>query len=186
MDYESIYITWKELCEERENDILNAWSKGASIFTSVMKDNEFPPSIIRGFATKLQLKILFEYYSTDVVLYRTDSLLVGSSPNQVWTNPDGNWLKTIDIAIEHENQIEGNKGGYQEICHLLTTNAKFKILIGYPERFSENDIASDFQSLLAKCSENSEILFISGQKINNKITWNGFLLTNKSYKQLEI
>ena len=135
-------------------DILNS-QPYSSQYLEASQDNssltEFIPHMVDELANQMGLchycgNRNWDYYATDHVLYRSDEdqVPVGSLPNKTST-VKGCWLKRIRVAFEHENRMDGDKGGYQEIAHLMIVNADMKVLMGYAE-YGDNydDYARDY------------------------------------------
>lgn len=184
--YNLFYKTWKEICLEKEKILTNKWGNKKKYTYQILKKKN---SIIEILAKKLNLLTYYEYYSIDTVLYSDIDRLSFSPKNKTWKAEDtiqGTWLRHIKIAFEHENVITGPKGGYQEICHLLTTNADYKVLVGYSALNEQKKISKDFQEILKDLSSKDCILLILGDLLpNSKIVWNGFLLSNETIKHIE-
>ena len=138
-------------------------------------------------ANALNLEVFNEYYSIDAVLYEKESDVVNNkAKNETWTNTRGLWLKHIQIAFEHENELYGPTGGYQEICHLLTINSDLKVLVGYAGKDFCDKVAEDFQNIMSNINDtNQSILLILGYLDGDNIQWIGYNLTENSFSRVE-
>jgi hypothetical protein len=94
----------------------------------------------------------------------------------------GDWLKCIKIAFEHENNL---KTAYQEICHLLTTNAETKVLVTYAEKEQTAKHAEDFCTIMkGETEQNILVIFGSYDNAKKVYDWTGYELTQTGPKTM--
>jgi len=171
---EKFYQVWIEVCEENKIKLNNAWNNNAQYTDLVLKNKN---SITMQISKKLKMKIHYEYYSIDAVFFNNEDLVLEKAKNNTWQNIDGEWLTSFRIALEHENYVYGEKGAYQEICHLLTVSSELKVLVTYQDEINVKNIAYDLNSAIPNNSyDKQSILLITGSKENGEIVWNGFIL----------
>ena len=181
--YEIFFKEWKNICKQNEQDLFDKWDN-CKEYTSIILNND--KSITQQIAELFGLSVLHEYYFIDAVFYdEKNDVVVSEAKNKTWTSTQGTWLKNIEIAFEHENHLSGARGGYQEICHLLTTRSKLKILVGYAENNSHDEYAEDFQSILVNDKDvQQSILFILGYMENDTIKWKGYILETDKVRKI--
>ena len=175
-----LFNVWKQVCSNHEQKLLMNWSSLKNYTNAVLYNCD---AVIYDFAKQLNLEIAQEYYSIDAVFYKPSDKVSPYPKNGTWTSIQGNWLKRIRIAFEHENCLDGVKGGYQEISHLLILQADYKILVGYGERESI-DYAEDYASIITSSGHEDKILFIYGQTDGTSISWDGYILSEKGISKL--
>lgn len=182
--HQKFFETWCLVCKNNKKKLLENWNKPPKkYYTPLILKNK--NSITKQIAKKLELEVFHEYYSHDAVFYTKSDIVKEYPPNNTWQTTKGCFLTHIKIAFEHENTITGKDGGYQEICHLLTTNSELKVLIGYLNEEQQKDCAEDFQSIIAGQNDKSQtILLILGDQINNSIIWNGYVLLHDKYEKI--
>jgi hypothetical protein len=181
--YQKFFETWCLICKKIEKNLLEKWDSRDSFTKIILKDEN---CITKQIAKKLGLEVFHEYYSHDAVFYTKSDIVKEYPPNNTWRTTGGCFLTHIKIAFEHENIITGKAGGYQEICHLLTTNSNLKILVGYIAEYKQKGCVEDFQSIIASQNDtNQSILLILGALNNNKITWNGYVLNHDNWEKMK-
>jgi len=176
---EDFFTAWKEVCIQNEQILKNSWYQPTE-YTEIIKGGQNKTSIISQIANKIGLLFLNEYYSTDVLFYKRNDVVQNTSKNGTWLDTDGNWLRKIRIAFEHENKIEGI---YHEICHLLTISSDLKVVVTYPNHENHIKYVEDCQSILNNYDvDNKEILLILGfRNTNEDILWEGYILSTQKY-----
>lgn len=175
MTNKQIYNTWQKVCQRNNEKLLKNWDNTSEYTKTMLKNDD---AVLYEFAAELGLSAIGEYYSLDAVFYHESDVVSSESKNKVWTRTNGNWLKRIRIAFEHENAIDGAQGAYQEICHLITVKAENKVLVGYLANHTPQEYAEDFQSIIKDSGTKDNVLLILGYKNQlNKIEWCGFELT---------
>lgn len=177
--YKSFFKIWKDICIKKEKDLLDNWGSKIEYTKQIFRKRD---NIINDLASRLNLNVYCEYYFLDAVFYSNEDRLTFTPEHKSWNGKNvkqGTWLRHIQIVLEHENEIFGAKGGYQEICHLLTTNADYKVLVGYSFLEEQQNISRDMQEIMKGISSLEYILLILGDLVDDgkKIAWNGYILS---------
>ncbi len=137
------------------------FEKYCAAFSSNLEFTSFIRMIVEKLASAIQLRVLHEYYSIDHVFYKDEDIIKQNA--HTWSMPPHSlWLKHFRIIMEHENHLEGRSGGYQEVSHLMVTNADAKVLVGYGNNYDNYDFyAIDYQAIMRELDyEPQPILFI--------------------------
>jgi hypothetical protein len=174
---------WKEVCKENKAKLLQLSDDTSAYTDFILKNNN---CIIEKIATKLGLEHFPEYYKIDAVLYDPSDYISCPSEHKTWGREMGYWLKRIIVAFEHENNL---KTAYQEIAHLLITEAKIKVVVTYAEKNNTKNHAKDFCKILENFKNNyTPILVIFGcydvTQTQGKYEWIGYELTKEGPKEL--
>lgn len=161
----NFFKLWLEVVLLNKASLEKIWRNHRE-FTKLIKGNE--NSIVSQIGKKFNL-LTYEqdYYSTDCLFYNKEDRLP-NIPNQYW-------FRDIQIAFEHENTFRS--GIYQEICHLLITNARLKVLVTYPVNTPTKDLSDLYDIIkVTRHSEelvkNESLLLIFGYE--NGFSWEGF------------
>lgn len=178
----TFYNTWLEVVNRNKSHLLSNWRTNKP-FTSLMLHND--DSIICQVAEELKLLCYNrDYYALDAVLYKKeDKVPINSMGLKI---PDDKvCLSDIQIAFEHENTFKS--GIYQEISHLLITNAKLKVLVSYPEDTPSAELDYLHEIILNtrhadELSKNENFLIIFGYE--NGFAWEGFVFKKDKWKKL--
>ena len=182
ISHKKFFDVWCQICKNEEKVLLNNWYRRPKKTNIILKNKNCITSQI---AKQLDLEVFNEYYYHDAVFYIKSDIVKEYPKNKTWKETGGCFLTTFQVAFEHENIITGKTGGWQEICHLLTTNSELKVLVGYLPEKKQNGCAEDFQSIIASQNDkNQSILLILGDQINNSITWNGYILMHDKYEKI--
>lgn len=129
-------------------------------YCAAFRSNKTLTSYIRStvfeLADRLSLLVQPEYYSLDYAFYSREDLVPKNCCT--WNKADTIWLKRIRMAFEHENKLDGQAGGFQNLSHLLLTKADAKILVGYGKTTESYDqYALAYQN---RMTDSDPLLFI--------------------------
>lgn len=146
-------------------------------FTPYIKGDD--NCVIEEVADKLNLLCYpRDYYSIDTLLYKQEDLVPLLKEGCYW-------FRDIRVAFEHENNFRS--GLYQEVSHLLLTNADLKVLVTYPNEDTTNElkylheiISGNRQS--KSISEEENFLLIFGYETG--FEWDGFVYKQDDWKQI--
>jgi len=170
---QEFFETWKKVCNKNEKMLIKL-SDFPTDYTNLILKND--NCIIEQIADKFGMETSPEYYQIDAVLCKQSDYFQCQSEHKTWGARTGYWLNQIRVAFEHENNL---KSAYQEIAHLLTTNAVTKILVTYAEKEKTGNHAKDFCKLIDNLdSYEPYIMVIFGcyNKTENKYEWIGYEL----------
>lgn len=180
----TIQREWMAICNGRMDEYVEAFKSNGE-FTSYIG------RVVEQLGEVLGLKVYSEYYALDHIFYKEEDLV----PNMAntWSKGPTHWFKRIRIAFEHENNLIGPSGGYQEFSHLMITNADAKVLVGYGSSFDDYDVyARDYQSLMSGLDNNpAPILFIGeyAPKINQEgktyLCFESYIISQADIKKYE-
>jgi hypothetical protein len=175
------FEAWKKIFMDNERKLLDI-SDYTSLYTDfILKKDD---CVINKIAKELGLKTYTEYYHIDAVLYDESDCLQYKPKHNTWGKRMDFCLKRIRVAFEHENNL---KTAYQEIIHLLTTNADIKILVTYAEKEDIKKHAEDFCKIIEGIKNiEPKILVIFGCYINEKNKYEWFSFELKENGQNEI
>jgi len=177
------YKSWVKICEKPKNmeKLLMAWYYPTD-FTHAML--HLDDSILNQVSQDIGIAFYREYYHIDAVFYDKNDCIHPNPKYKTWGNFSENWLTKILIAFEHENNI---KTAFQEISHLIITNAEAKVLVTYSDKCEVDNHAYDFSTILNK-SDFNPILLILGNREKKQdkevIVWNGYILSEGKYEKI--
>lgn len=121
----NFYNAWIDTCNEQKADIRAVWSEDASLTSRILYA---PDSVLRSVGARLEHQCVFEYYSTDGVLYLTGDRVPNTPAGQTW-------LHRFRVAFEHE--IRFGRKLAEEMSHLMLLDTDLRVLVTYsPERES--------------------------------------------------
>jgi len=172
---------WKKVCKEDEENLFKIFDSKSDYTNFILKKDN---CIIDKIAEELKLKIYKEYYHTDAVFYEQKDIFVSKSKYNTWGTREDFCLKQIKIAFEHENNFQT---AYQEVIHLLTTNADKKILVTYAKKENTKNHAEDFCKIIEGIKNNEpKILVIFGSIIKDekKLEWKCYELRKNGPKEI--
>jgi hypothetical protein len=163
---------------------MEAWDGDKKKYTELFLKGD--RSITEQLADALKMNVWHEYYLLDAVFYYDNDLVPSHPSGKTWGAINGIWLTKIRIALEHENQISGSKGVYQEISHLLLTKADFKVVITYPQYNEYNFYLDDFRTIIRNNQDDdSDVLFVF-LRINESgdLQSNGYVVNAKEWSDI--
>lgn len=197
---EDFLKTWKAVCKENEQLLVNNWNKD---YTNVILGKNNQDSIVVKIKDRLKSKfesidIHQEYYSCDVVFYeeqdmvKREDLKISNAP----LNLKGVYLKSLPIHFEHENLISDS---WKEIVQFQNIPGKLNVLVTYPKNRDgeyqeeinkiidryKNVLADDLKSKQdASDKEKIRILVIFGVLKESSINWYGYKLENGKFNPI--
>ena len=170
------YNQWCKTLQERRTEFITIGFNSKAVTSFMLKEEN---SIINTIAKEFNLNSCCEYYSLDAILYANEDKITDKESN-------GLFLSEIKVAFEHENFF--NSGLYQEISHLLITNADLKVLVTYPGGY---DTKKEITYLYEIIKRNSKSDYISSEEnflliLGNEIdcTWEGFIYKEDGWKKI--
>jgi uncharacterized protein (DUF2147 family) len=182
MTGEQFFEIWKRVCKKHETQLVKKWNS-LPAYTDVIFESAGRniPGIVKQIGEIIDMTVFREYYHLDAVFYDEGDLVKKAPPNKTWGNRTGVWLRKMPIAFEHENNVGS---AYQEVSHLITTNAEMKVLVTYADETDTDNCATDFQSIVEGV-DTKPILVIFGYQGESKdtIEWEGYVLDPKKGKQ---
>jgi hypothetical protein len=186
INQEKFFSIWKTICKKNEPQLLKLWYKknNTTEYTKfILKDKN---SITNQISENLNLNIKHEYYFVDAIFYKESDLVLEKAKNGTWRKTDkGIWLTKFIITLEHENTPFGERGAYQEICHLLTMNSDLKVLVTYQCKEKIIELVEDLNEIIpANRKDSTPILIIIGYEEENKIIWSAYSLNGLGYSKL--
>lgn len=170
------YKTWLQTVNQNKTQLIEKWRSNTE-FTSFMiyeKD-----SIVCQISEKLDLLCYNnDYYSIDAVFYKSEDLVPEIGPNQIW-------LRDIKIGFEHENHFKS--GLYQEVSHLLLTNAELKVLVSYPNNEPDEQLKYLHEIIIntrhaSELSKNESFIIILGYETG--FAWEGYIFNEAGWVKL--
>ena len=170
------YNTWIELVNSNKESLLDEWRNSVNFTKKIITDDN---SIICQLANKNNLLCYNrDYYAIDAVLYKNEDLVPDLNQNSIW-------LRDIKVAFEHENDF--NSGLYQEVAHLLITNAELKVLVSYPDYEPDEELAFLHKVISNtrhsdNLSKHQNFLVIFGYE--KGYSWEGYLYHKESWLRI--
>jgi hypothetical protein len=175
------FEAWKNVCKENEEYLLKISDSTSDYTNFILKKDD---CIITKIAEKFGLETYTEYYHIDAVLYEQKYLFESESKNKTWGARTDFCLKRIKVAFEHENNL---KTAYQEVIHLLTTDADLKILITYAKKENTKKHAEDFCEIIKSLDNYTKIILVIFGcyiKDKDKFEWVGYELKKDGPKEI--
>lgn len=168
---------WKEAVQARAAHLKEVW-RDRKRYTDAILGGEVP--LVSNVADKLGLKCYpSDYYSLDAVFYRDQDRVQFTPPHQYW-------FRGSEVAFEHEKDFIS--GLFQEVAHLLLTNARLRVLVAYPNSKMEQEL-SHLHSVIAgswdarEISDREDFLLIFGYE--HGFQWEGRVFKVSGWKMIE-
>lgn len=198
---DDFFDIWKEVCKEKNDELVDAWNSPASKYTDVIFRNENCvaerlkkelPTTSTSYAWELQE----EYYNCDAVYYlEPDDRILSEPPVNSNLQKEkqskgkqpkglsGVWLKRVRIHLEHENNISSS---WREISQLQTFAGELKVLVTYPQYKKDiKKVLAGYKEIITK-KDDIKLLVIFGFLEDQTIKWKGYEWKDEDFKPIEI
>jgi hypothetical protein len=170
---------WKDICNENKEILKETWHYPSKYTFAVLKNGK--SGIVGKVADKLGKEVYYEYYALDAVFYDEHDFV---KPELLDTKPyrTDYWLKRIRVAFEHENNPHI---AYQEISHLLTTNADMKVLVTYIGESDTGKYAENLSAITNGITTAGILLILGFQNESKDINWEGYILQDGKAEKID-
>lgn len=173
---QAFFEAWIKAVNLEKSSLLDSWFNSTA-YTKLIKSEG--NCIIRNVANQLGLNCYSkDYYSIDSVLYSEEDLVPGIKAGS-------HWFRQIKVAFEHENNFKG--GLFQEVSHLLITNAELKVLVTYPNGNTEKEMSYlhhiiNTSNHCADVSRKENFLVIFGSYVD--FQWEAFIYKQEGWEKM--
>lgn len=176
----SFFTHWKSVvsASPQKEKLQKIW-RNKSLFTNAIFHDE--DAVLIQLAKRLELECYSEnYYFLDALFYKKEHLVPHLTSNKYW-------FREISIAFEHENTF--NSQLFQEVSHLLLTQAPLRVLVSYPDTDNNEEIQlNKLHEIIKGRSDEEQIaqdesfLLIFGYE--NDFSWKGLIYNSEDWKVL--
>lgn len=161
--------------QKKAEDIQGAWRGPVGNYTKVMWRTL--PIIAKDLNLSVYDK---DYYTLDAVFYTE----IDTQHFPV----DSVYVKSIEIAYEHENQVNGSVNEIHKLQHF---NAPLKVLVTYAPKNKQFEYLDKYCAIINNADIFGDItysrqqLVIFGELISNQPTWSFWKYYRNSFNQIE-